>query len=88
MIESISKLVWYYCLAIIPVEGDTVAQIIYPKLSYDVPWRPQALVAAAFTRLYFEGRFFAKLEGNLRVWQGDITANETANREAEEYHNE
>ena len=48
---------------------------------YDVPWRPQALVAAAFTRLYFEGRFFATLERN-------ITANETANAEAEEYHSE
>ncbi len=35
---------------------------------YDVPWRPQALFAAAFTRLYFEeGRFFAALESNLRV---------------------
>ncbi len=34
---------------------------------YDVPWRPQALFAAAFTRLYFEGKFFATLESNLRV---------------------
>ncbi len=34
---------------------------------YDVPWRPQALFAAAFTRLYFEERFFAALESNLRV---------------------
>lgn len=33
---------------------------------YDVPWRPQALFAAAFTRLYFEARFFAALERNLR----------------------
>ena len=45
---------------------------------YDDPWRPQALVAAAFTRLYFEGRFLATLEGN-------ITTNETANAEAEQY---
>ncbi len=34
--------------------------------SYDVPWRPAALAAAAFTRLYFEGRFFATLEQKLR----------------------
>ena len=33
---------------------------------YDVPWRLQGLFAAAFTRLYFEGRFFAALESNLR----------------------
>jgi hypothetical protein len=32
---------------------------------YDVPWRPQALFAAAFTRLYFEARFFAALESKL-----------------------
>lgn len=36
---------------------------------YDVPWRPAALAAAAFTRLYFEGRFFALLEEKLRGWE-------------------
>ncbi len=37
--------------------------------SYDVPWRPAALAAAAFTRLYFAGRFFATLEEKLREWE-------------------
>ena len=52
--------------------------ILHKYGGYDVPWRPQVLVAAAFTRLCFEGRFFATLEGN-------ITTNETANTEAEQY---
>ena len=33
---------------------------------YQLSWRPQSLAAAAFTRLYFEGRFFTALEANLR----------------------
>jgi hypothetical protein len=36
---------------------------------YDVPWRPSALAAAAFTRMYFAGRFFAMLEKKLRGWE-------------------
>ena len=36
---------------------------------YDVPWRPSALAAAAFTRGYFARRFFAILEEKLRVWE-------------------
>jgi hypothetical protein len=36
---------------------------------YDVPWRPAALAAAAFTKLYFAGRFFAVLEEKLRRWE-------------------
>lgn len=43
---------------------------------YDVPWRPSALAAAAFTRLYFAGRFFAALERRLGEWKVE-----------EEYHN-
>lgn len=38
---------------------------------YDVPWRPAALAAAAFTRLYFAGRFFATLEEKLREWEAE-----------------
>ncbi len=37
--------------------------------SYDVPRRPAALAAAAFTRLYFTGRFFATLESKLGEWE-------------------
>ena len=55
---------------------------------YDVPWRPQALVAAAFRGCISKGDSLRRWRGNLQVWQGDITANETANREAEEYHSE
>jgi hypothetical protein len=33
---------------------------------YDLSWRPRSLLAAAFTRFYFEQRFFAALEANLR----------------------
>jgi hypothetical protein len=36
---------------------------------YEVPWRLSALAAAMFTRLYFEGRFFATLEKKLRKWE-------------------
>lgn len=32
---------------------------------YDVPWRPAALAAAAFTRGYFARRFFSTLEEKL-----------------------
>lgn len=38
---------------------------------YDVPWRPAALAAAAFTRLYFAGQFFAVLEEKLRQWEAE-----------------
>jgi hypothetical protein len=38
---------------------------------YEVPWRPAALAAAAFTKLYFAGRFFAVLEEKLREWEGE-----------------
>lgn len=38
---------------------------------YDVPWRPSALAAAAFTRGYFARRFFATLEEKLREWEGE-----------------
>ena len=37
--------------------------------AYDVPWRPAALAAAAFTRGYFATRFFGTLEGKLREWE-------------------
>ena len=37
----------------------------------DVPWRPAALAAAAFTRGYFAGRFFVALERKLRVWEAE-----------------
>jgi hypothetical protein len=39
--------------------------------AYDVPWRPAALAAAAFTRLYFAWRFFAVLEEKLREWEAE-----------------
>jgi hypothetical protein len=38
---------------------------------YDVPWRPSALAAAAFTKLYFAGRFFTVLEERLREWEAE-----------------
>jgi hypothetical protein len=39
--------------------------------AYDVPWRPGALAAAAYTRMYFTWRFFAVLEEKLRGWEGE-----------------
>lgn len=36
---------------------------------YDVSWRPSAWAAAAFTKLYFAGRFFAVFEEKLRGWE-------------------
>lgn len=37
---------------------------------YQIPWRPQALVAAVFTRFFFEGRFFSALARNLSAYRG------------------
>lgn len=33
---------------------------------YEVPWRPAAMAAAVFTRLYFTGKFFTTLEEKLQ----------------------
>jgi hypothetical protein len=57
-----------------PLRGGGTVEIL-PALSgcrlhwfgaYDVPWRPTALAAAAYTRVYFARRFFAVLEEKLR----------------------
>lgn len=39
--------------------------------AYEAPWRPASLAAAAFTQLYFSGRFFAALERTLQAWEAD-----------------
>ncbi len=36
---------------------------------YEVPWRPSALAAAAFTQGYFVRRFFTTLAEKLRAWE-------------------
>lgn len=51
----------------VEVQAAQAGSLLHWHGGYDVPWRPQALFAAAFTRLYFEGKFFAALESNLRV---------------------
>jgi hypothetical protein len=60
-----------------PLRGGGTVEIVPARVdcvlhwygAYDVPWRPAALAAAAFTRLYFTGRFFATLEKKLRKWE-------------------
>ncbi len=60
-----------------PLRGGGTVEILHAPAgcllhwygSYDVPRRPAALAAAAFTRLYFAGRFFATLEEKLRAWE-------------------
>jgi hypothetical protein len=62
-----------------PLHGGGTVEILHAPVgcvlrwygSYDVPWRPAALAAAAFTRMYFAGRFFAMLEKKLRGWEAE-----------------
>lgn len=51
-----------------PVEGGC---ILHWTGGYDVPWRPRSLGAAAFVKLWFEGRFFDTIRHNIRQIEAD-----------------